>query len=171
MVTTRAATGSLPARPERRVLTAKTSGKSQQASIPYDSKAVVGEDDKISRLPLEVLVDIFSHCHPKSLLHRTSSSLNFIHSVASNLAILNAYSRTYQSYYSGLSFIETSQAVWHMARQGQTFWSVYLNGKFAALFTEEEAQQAHEDRRHPRKLELPEPGPYWSEMVSLCSVQ
>lgn len=74
MVTTRAATGSLPAKPVRVIETAKTKTKKarrvKQIDKSHDPKANVGEDDKFSTLPLEILVEIFSRCHPKSLLHR-----------------------------------------------------------------------------------------------------
>ncbi|KAL7008517.1 hypothetical protein EMMF5_001779 [Cystobasidiomycetes sp. EMM_F5] len=168
MVTTRAATGSLPAKPVRVIETAKTKTKKarrvKQIDKSHDPKANVGEDDKFSTLPLEILVEIFSRCHPKSLLH---------------LARTN---RTIRAYLAS----KKSKPVWQAARMGMEYWAGFgdspkplnvIRTLYDSFVDDDDTDVGEHDDyesgyeiftqewNSKAPLTLLDPSPFWSELV------
>ena len=70
MVTTRSSTGALPQKKkQKRAITDKSDDiPTKTDDYVRDEKAVIGDNDKMSRLPFDVLLSIFNLLHPWNLL-------------------------------------------------------------------------------------------------------
>lgn len=123
MVTTRSSTGKLPAaRPADPLLTVlddvNDARRSRQTRVNV-KRAVVGGDDRLSRLPWEVLRSILCGCHPWSLIQR---KLDVSTACRSNLGycllIVSRTSHTFRNYLTSRQSI----AVWKAARTSLEVW-------------------------------------------------
>lgn len=123
MVTTRSSTGKLPAaRPADPLLTVpddvNDARRSRQTRVNV-KRAVVGGDDRLLRLPWEVLRSILSECHPWSLIQR---KLAVSPACRSNLEYcLLTVSRTSHTLRNYLTSRQ-SIAVWRSARASLEVW-------------------------------------------------
>ena len=71
MVTTRSSTGALPKYKKQKISNIdRPEDRNAHLNYVRDEKAVIGDKDKMSRLPFEVLMTIFSHAHPQTLAER-----------------------------------------------------------------------------------------------------
>ena len=117
--TTRSKTGSLPAKKVKTTDKAQLVGRDIEriTHFQHDTQAVLGEQDKLSHLPLDVLLTLLSFCHPESLVARAQVACPHIDAAADTCRAVARTNRTLRA----LLTSKKSQPVWINARDALTW--------------------------------------------------